>query len=95
MFVGHFVGFQFTKRLKHLIVHVTNHCNLRCKHCFIDFSPKRDLPLSTYQKLGQDLGKVFWVDIGGGDGRNAGIGPGFPMSGRRRRVRYVGNSGGH
>jgi MoaA/NifB/PqqE/SkfB family radical SAM enzyme len=67
MFLTHFAGFQMHKNLKHLIVHVTNHCNFRCKHCFIDFSPKRDLPLETYQALGQELGKLFWLDIGGGE----------------------------
>ncbi len=34
------------RNLKHLIAHVTNHCNFRCAHCFIDFSPKRDMDLA-------------------------------------------------
>jgi MoaA/NifB/PqqE/SkfB family radical SAM enzyme len=67
MFLTHFAGYQVHRNLKHLIVHVTNHCNFRCKHCFIDFSPKRDLPLETYQRLGKDVGKLFWLDIGGGE----------------------------
>lgn len=53
--------------MKHLIVHVTNHCNFRCKHCFIDFSPKRDMKLESYQKIGRDVGPLFWLDIGGGE----------------------------
>lgn len=53
--------------LMHLIVHVTNHCNFRCKHCFIDFSPKRDLKLEQYRTLGRQTGPFFWLDIGGGE----------------------------
>lgn len=50
-----------------MIVHVTNHCNFRCQHCFIDFSPKNDQSLEFYQKLGRDAGKLFWLDIAGGE----------------------------
>ncbi|MEX2121952.1 MAG: radical SAM protein [Pirellulales bacterium] len=46
---------------------MTNHCNFRCRHCFIDFSPKRDLPLEVYQTLARDVGRLFWLDIGGGE----------------------------
>ena len=67
MFLSHFADYQLNRNLKHLIVHVTNHCNFRCKHCFIDFSPKRDLPLEKYQALGKEVGKMFWLDIGGGE----------------------------
>lgn len=67
MFIKHFADYQLNQNLKHLIVHVTNLCNFRCKHCFIDFSPKRDLPLEKYQELGKDVGKLFWLDIGGGE----------------------------
>ncbi len=59
--------YLLSQQLVHLIVHVTNHCNFRCDHCFIDFSPKRDLKLSAYQALGRDAGKLFWLDIGGGE----------------------------
>ena len=52
---------------QHLIVHVTNHCNFRCAHCFIDFSPKRDLKLERYQRLASEVGALHWLDIGGGE----------------------------
>ncbi len=55
------------KSLKHLILHVTNNCNFRCKHCFIDFNHKRDLKLPVYQDLGRQVKKLFWLDIGGGE----------------------------
>lgn len=62
------LGKYLVKRdLKHLIVHVTNHCNFRCDHCFIDFSPKRDMKLDQYEKLGRAAGPLFWLDIGGGE----------------------------
>lgn len=67
MFFTHFADYQLRHNLKHLIVHVTNHCNFRCKHCFIDFSPKRDLPLEKYRELAEDVGPLFWLDIGGGE----------------------------
>jgi MoaA/NifB/PqqE/SkfB family radical SAM enzyme len=60
--------FLLRKNLKHLIVHVTNHCNFRCEHCFVDFQDaKRDLPKETYFELAEDAGSLFWLDIGGGE----------------------------
>ena len=59
--------FLVKRDLKHLIAHVTNHCNFRCDHCFIDFSPKRDMKLPQYQELGLAAGSLFWLDIGGGE----------------------------
>ena len=60
--------FLLRRRLKHLIVHVTNHCNFRCAHCFVDFETKqRDLPKETYAALAADAGDLFWLDIGGGE----------------------------
>lgn len=60
--------YLLTRRMKHMIVHVTNACNFRCDHCFVDFEDqKRDLKLSEYQKLGQDSDPLMWLDIGGGE----------------------------
>jgi MoaA/NifB/PqqE/SkfB family radical SAM enzyme len=67
LFISHFADYQLHKNLKHIILHVTNHCNFRCRHCFIDFSPKRDLPLESYKKLSQEIGPMFWLDIAGGE----------------------------
>ena len=55
------------QKLQHLILHVTNNCNFRCDHCFIDFSPKRDMTLAQYQDLSKQVGKLFWLDIAGGE----------------------------
>jgi MoaA/NifB/PqqE/SkfB family radical SAM enzyme len=55
------------KRLKHVIVHVTTKCNFRCEHCFIDFDGKKDLAFEDFERLARDMGKLFWLDIGGGE----------------------------
>ena len=67
MFAKHFANFLLKQQLQHVIIHVTNHCNFRCEHCFIDFSPKRDLSLEKYQNLGKSVGPLFWLDIAGGE----------------------------
>ena len=66
-FAANFGDFLLHRNLKHLIVHVTNHCNFRCDHCFIDFSKKNDLKLEDFKRLGQQFGRLFWLDIGGGE----------------------------
>ena len=63
-----FGDFLLRRRFKHLILHVTNHCNFRCEHCFVDFvTKKRDLPLEDYQRLARDTPPLLWLDIGGGE----------------------------
>jgi MoaA/NifB/PqqE/SkfB family radical SAM enzyme len=62
-----FGEFLLRRNLKHMILHVTNHCNFRCNHCFIDFSPKRDMKLDQYRDLASRVGRFFWLDIGGGE----------------------------
>jgi len=62
-----FAEYLLRQNLQHAIVHVTNNCNFRCDHCFIDFSPKRDLKLEQYQKLAKQIGKLFWLDVAGGE----------------------------
>jgi MoaA/NifB/PqqE/SkfB family radical SAM enzyme len=60
--------YLLTKRMKHMIVHVTNACNFRCDHCFVDFeNQKRDLKLKDYQQLAADSESLMWLDIGGGE----------------------------
>ena len=66
-FLQHYSEFLLKRNLKHAIVHVTNRCNFRCNHCFIDFSPKRDLKIEDYQRLGSQMPDLFWLDIAGGE----------------------------
>ena len=66
--LGAIGDFLLTKRMKHMIVHVTNACNFRCDHCFVDFeTKKRDLKLDEYKQLGADSESLMWLDIGGGE----------------------------
>lgn len=67
MFLLHFAKYLLFHNLQHLIVHVTNRCNCRCKHCFIDFSNTHDLPLKIIHRCSSQLKDLFWLDIGGGE----------------------------
>ena len=59
---------QFSPRIKHVILHVTNVCNMRCQHCFVDFEDKpRDLTFDEFRQLSRDLNDFIWLDIGGGE----------------------------
>lgn len=53
--------------LQHLILHVTNRCNFRCRHCFVDFGSPADLSVETCRRLAGEVGDLFWLDIGGGE----------------------------
>lgn len=54
--------------IKHTILHVTKRCNMRCKHCFIDFSSKDDeLTLQDFKSIAEKLSNLIWLDIGGGE----------------------------
>jgi len=66
-YAGAFGSFLIRRNLKHLIAHVTNSCNFRCEHCFIDFSSQRDMKLDQFKALGKQVGPLFWLDIGGGE----------------------------
>ncbi len=66
-FARAFGAYLLRRNLQHLIIHVTNYCNFRCEHCFIDFSPKRDLKLPQFQEIARQVGPLFWLDIAGGE----------------------------
>ena len=67
-FLAHFSGYILKKKLKHLILHVTNHCNFRCSHCFVDFeTSKKDMKFSHYEEIAKNINNLFWLDIGGGE----------------------------
>lgn len=50
----------------HVIVHVTNRCDLRCATCFVT-KGQSDLTLTQARTLGSKLGAIQWLDIGGGE----------------------------
>src|SRR5438876_9275128 len=62
------VRYQFAPRITHVILHVTNICNMRCQHCFVDFEEKpKDLTLDEFRTLARDVNDLIWLDIGGGE----------------------------
>lgn len=50
----------------HVIVHITDRCNLRCKTCFVEFG-RHDLTVEQAALLGRKLGRIPSLDIGGGE----------------------------
>ncbi len=55
-------------RFNHLILHVTNLCNFRCNHCFVEFEKKpKDLTLDEIRPLAAEFQNLIWLDIGGGE----------------------------
>ena len=67
-FLYHYGNYFFKKEFKHLILHVTNHCNFRCAHCFVDFTnPPKDLRTDNYEKISKNVNDLFWLDIAGGE----------------------------
>jgi MoaA/NifB/PqqE/SkfB family radical SAM enzyme len=56
----------FQKRFRHVILHITERCNLNCKSCFVRKS-NRELSLDDAKIVAQKLGRPRWLDIGGGE----------------------------
>lgn len=52
--------------LSHVIVHVTDRCDLACDTCFVR-KGRRDLTLESARVMASKLGKITWLDIGGGE----------------------------
>lgn len=60
----------FRRKPVHLILHVTNRCNLKCNTCFVDFEAtekNRELSLLEINNVAKVLGKIIWLDISGGE----------------------------
>lgn len=60
----------FSKKPAHLILHITNKCNLRCKTCFVDFEKAKnetDLSLNEIKNISKFTGKLLWLDLSGGE----------------------------
>lgn len=59
---------RFRHSIKHLILHVTNKCNMRCGHCFVSFDNKdEELGLSEIRAISKQIQDLIWLDIGGGE----------------------------
>lgn len=54
--------------VKHLILHVTKKCNMRCGHCFVDLDDSgNELSLADIKTIADSLPELIWLDIGGGE----------------------------
>ncbi len=54
------------KILLHVILHVTDRCDLACGTCFVK-KGGQDLSLESARLIAAKLGRVTWLDIGGGE----------------------------
>ena len=58
--------FRLRPKVSHLILHVTNICNFRCNHCFVEFAEKpKDLTLDEVAGIAEVFSDLIWLDIGG------------------------------
>lgn len=54
--------------VKDLILHVTNVCNMRCQHCFVDFETHpKDLTLEEFRQVAFEVNDLIWLNVGGGE----------------------------
>lgn len=60
------IAFHVRPSIQHLILHVTSKCNLNCKTCFVK-KEGDDLSLKHIRQIAHTLGKIRWLDIGGGE----------------------------
>lgn len=67
MLPARILEFWVRRNVQHVILHVTNRCNLRCSHCFVDFSGAAEMPPARYRELGREMGHIMWLDISGGE----------------------------
>ena len=65
-FFHHPVLYLFRRHLQHVILHITERCSLRCKTCFV-VKRGREMGLEEARGIARWLGKVRWLDIGGGE----------------------------
>ncbi|OHC76403.1 MAG: hypothetical protein A3G18_03655 [Rhodospirillales bacterium RIFCSPLOWO2_12_FULL_58_28] len=66
--LGEALRSRIAPRIKHAILHVTNSCNMRCQHCFVNFQKKpNDLTLDEIRGVSEAVNDLIWLDIGGGE----------------------------
>jgi|SRR3989344_8057685 len=61
------IAYKFNKRIHHLILFITNRCNLRCKTCFVKFGREKELSLEEIKEISKDINNLSWLDITGGE----------------------------
>jgi len=59
---------HFRGSIKHLILHVTDKCNMKCRHCFVNTDTfKNELSFDEIRAIAKALPDLIWLDIGGGE----------------------------
>lgn len=61
------IQYQLNKRIHHLVLFVTNRCNLRCKTCFVRFNKEKELSFDEIEKISKNINNLSWLDITGGE----------------------------
>lgn len=49
--------------LRYLEIQITNRCNLRCRHCYIDHTPELDLPLQTIEEVIAEFDRLQGIKL--------------------------------
>ncbi len=65
--LSHITSYLVRPRIKHLILHVTDRCNLHCGHCFVERTHAHTLPVPKAKELAKELASFLWLDISGGE----------------------------
>jgi MoaA/NifB/PqqE/SkfB family radical SAM enzyme len=66
--LGDVIRYRIRPSIRHLILHVTNVCNMRCQHCFVNFEEKpNDLTFQEIEAVARHVNDLIWLDIGGGE----------------------------
>ena len=60
--------FPAKSRIEHLILHLTDRCNLDCQHCFtLSNREGTDLSFREIEDIAATISRPIWLDIGGGE----------------------------
>jgi radical SAM protein with 4Fe4S-binding SPASM domain len=51
---------SFTPSLRYLQLHITERCNLRCRHCYLGEKSRRDLPRSVAFRAVEEFSRFGW-----------------------------------
>ena len=65
--LSHVASYIVRPKIQHLLLHLTDKCNLRCRHCFVNLRQTNAIPVSKAKELAKDLGSILWLDISGGE----------------------------
>ena len=65
-FLRHPLLYLLRAHARHVILHITNRCTLRCRTCFVT-KEALDMDLAQVRLVAKKIGTLRWLDIGGGE----------------------------